>query len=501
MKRAILPLLAASLLVGCAADLPAPWDVPHQPVPEAQHAGGAVEIRVSAADRAVATLEGIVAKVRFELSGTNVAGAAPIEVARDQFTGGKATVRWKDLLPGTVTVKVQLQDSAGAQIGHAQGDAKIESGKTTQLTLTIVPDTGTATFAVDVTGEPLAGVGATFAPIATGSWQAAPPMALPRAAHALVALSGQAIAVGGDFANVVERFDPATWRWTPQQLPADRRIRFAVGSAAVLRNKIVVVGRDTESGGKPEAASPIFIDPFAPPFSGVSSRIDSSRPEEVFVDDLQAQRAAVGAASDGEQLYMIGGSSRRSLSGSLDYAFITLDLVEVLSAATGIWTQRAPLQTPRGSLGAALLAGKVYAAGGFRWKGTQLTDPQFGVGGIDSQSASIEPLGALEVYDPAVDSWTILATMPTPRHGLGFVASGGRLYAIGGVGAGGTAVPTVESFDPVAGTWRSEPSLSTARALTAAVALADGTILVTGGFGTDGIALRSAEAFNPGTAP
>jgi hypothetical protein len=396
-----------------------------------------------------------------------------------------------------VTVKVQLLDGAGTVLGRAAGTTTIEAGKTASLTLTVVPETGVATFGVDVTGEPTAGVGAVFAKVATGSWQAAPPMAVARAAHALVVVSGQAVAVGGDFTNLLERFDPATWRWIPQQLPADRRARFSFGAAASLRNEIVMVGRTTESGDKPEAATPIFIDPFAPPFDGIASSIDAARSEKSYLTDVQAQRTAVGAASDGEFLYMLGGSSRRSMSGSLDYAFITLNLVEVLSATSGLWSVRAPLLTARGAPGAAMLGARLYAAGGFRWKGTSLIDPLFGVDGTDSQSAEIEALAALEEYTPLADKWTARAPLPTARFGLALVASAGRLWAIGGATSTGVPLATVESFDPGAATWRAEPSLATPRALAAATALPDGTILVSGGFGPARTAMRSAEAFKP----
>ena len=44
-----------------------------------------------------------------------------------------------------------------------------------------------------------------------------------------------------------------------------------------------------------------------------------------------------------------------------------------------------------------------------------------------------------EVYDPAHDSWTVEAPMPTARHGLAAVTAGNRIYVIGGGPKAGSA--------------------------------------------------------------
>ena len=38
----------------------------------------------------------------------------------------------------------------------------------------------------------------------------------------------------------------------------------------------------------------------------------------------------------------------------------------------------------------------------------------------------------VEAYDPASDTWTLVDTMPTPRHGFSAVPVGDRLYLPGG---------------------------------------------------------------------
>jgi N-acetylneuraminic acid mutarotase len=39
---------------------------------------------------------------------------------------------------------------------------------------------------------------------------------------------------------------------------------------------------------------------------------------------------------------------------------------------------------------------------------------------------------ALEAYDPATNSWTVLPRMPVPRHGLAGAVVGNRLHLVSG---------------------------------------------------------------------
>ena len=85
--------------------------------------------------------------------------------------------------------------------------------------------------------------------------------------------------------------------------------------------------------------------------------------------------------------------------------------------------------------------------------------------------------------------------MPTPRSGLAVAAaSNGKLYAIGGSGAGGSksdwpsspawpewAVATVEEYDAAADTWSRRRDMVHPRAYAAAVGAGNGKIYVIGG--------------------
>ena len=91
----------------------------------------------------------------------------------------------------------------------------------------------------------------------------------------------------------------------------------------------------------------------------------------------------------------------------------------------------------------------------------------------DAQNAAYE-------YDPASDSWRILALMKAPRASVGVAALGGKIYAVGGRNPDGQVVATNEVYDPATNTWKALAPLPKPRDHTATVA-ADGRIHVIGG--------------------
>lgn len=101
-----------------------------------------------------------------------------------------------------------------------------------------------------------------------------------------------------------------------------------------------------------------------------------------------------------------------------------------------------------------------------------------------------------DAYDPPSGTWSATAPIPSPRfNGHLFALPDGDALLVGG---DPTDARTVR-YLPATKTWAWGSSLHTARRFEQAAALADGRILVSGGFGADAAPTTSAEVYDPAT--
>ena len=203
----------------------------------------------------------------------------------------------------------------------------------------------------------------TLAPLAAG----------PRQETAVVALEGEIYVIGGFDARgrivpTVEAYDPERDQWRPV---ADLPEPLHHANAAVADGKIYVMG--------------FLIGPF----------VADGR---TFIYDPEADVWSVG--------------------------------------------QPMPPGTERGASGVAVLAGRIYVAGGLR------------SGAVDDFS----------VYDPASDAWEILPDLPAARDHLVGGGIAGLIYMAGGRGGTIDAVAgRLDAFDPATGRWSTRASMPTPR--------------------------------------
>ena len=101
------------------------------------------------------------------------------------------------------------------------------------------------------------------------------------------------------------------------------------------------------------------------------------------------------------------------------------------------WATVASMPTPRSGLAAVTGPdGRIYA-----------------IGGLDILR-SPEPLATVEAYMVATNTWTTVASLPTPRQLLAAaVGPDGRIYALGGADAAGNPLHTVEAYSIITNTW------------------------------------------------
>jgi N-acetylneuraminic acid mutarotase len=281
-------------------------------------------------------------------------------------------------------------------------------------------------------------------------WRQAAPMPVPRGEVAATVRAGEIVVVGGFVADGrnsarVDAYSPRRNRW--RRLP-DLPASVDHSMAVAYRGKLYVLGGYGVAREKRRSA---YV-------------LDRGRWRRIR--PLPEGRAAAGAAVVGTSLYVIGGVGP---SGLAREAF-AYDLQR------GTWST-IPGPTPREHLAVTATGGRVYALAGRRagfdtnltalesyapgvrsWRThPPIPDSRGGTAAaaVKGQIVSVggEEMGGTiaEVYAFDVSSarWRRLADLPTPRHGLGVVATLGRVYAVAGGRDPGLAVSGVNEFLPL----------------------------------------------------
>jgi N-acetylneuraminic acid mutarotase/archaellum component FlaC len=188
----------------------------------------------------------------------------------------------------------------------------------------------------------------------------------------------------------------------------------------------------------------------------------SAEPYEISssVDDLDVGRVHAATVAIDDMIYIIGGGPQVSGMGDPSP---TLDTVLIYDTATGEESWGAPMVKGVGLAAYALADdGKVYVIGG--WNGTDFSY-----------------YGAVQVYDPVADSWSL--TVNGTPEGIGYCAStlgnDGRIYMFGG----GWADNATIIYDPSLDQFEYGTSVPTPVGLygASAVTLSDTQILLVGG--------------------
>jgi hypothetical protein len=136
-----------------------------------------------------------------------------------------------------------------------------------------------------------------------------------------------------------------------------------------------------------------------------------------------------GAVSIGGKIYVMGGVPVDGV--------ISSDL-NVYDTSTHVWTSLASMSTRRSSFAVEVLAGRIYVFGG---------------GGSGSM-----PIRQAEVYDPALNKWTDLPDMPGIRKNHASAVVGGKVYLIGGSSYSANwqdRMKAIDVYDPALNTWSS----------------------------------------------
>ena len=199
------------------------------------------------------------------------------------------------------------------------------------------------------------------------------------------------------------------------------------------------------------------------------------------ISELPTQRAGFSTAVVDGKVYLIGGTRFEHEQGVLREPGpgiwrgpFGMSLMEVYDPETNTWQRLADMPTARAEPMTAVVAGKIYVLAGYVGK--------------DNQGVNLKFLKAVEMYDPQTDTWVRKQDMPTPRIEFGTSVVAGKIYAIGGrvhprdKPGGSWRLALVEVYDPATDTWTKRAKMPTRRTNVKAAVIQD-VIYAIGGAG------------------
>ena len=168
----------------------------------------------------------------------------------------------------------------------------------------------------------------------------------------------------------------------------------------------------------------------------------------------EARRRGSAAATLHEDglVYVLGGNVAGHDGGAVPW-------FDRFDPTTGVWETLPDAPHARDHFGAAIVAGRLVAAGG---RTTELPDP------------FANTVAATDVYSFADGAWRTAADIPTPRGGAFAAGHGTELIVVGGEVSGvPEALDAAEAFDARTGRWRSLRPLNVGRHSGGAAVLGD----------------------------
>ena len=238
--------------------------------------------------------------------------------------------------------------------------------------------------------------------------------------------------VGGMAPGLVFEYDPAADRWTRKK---DMPVKVHHQAQTPLNGKLYVFGGCLQGiSGEGGTQNAWEWDPVADNWRALAP--------------LTVKRCSAVAEQVDGKIYLIGGLEPMENGKGTRVSGRN----QVYDPATNTWTERSPMPTARNHAFSGVVNGKIYVIGG-----------RIGAGNIPATTN----IDVVEEYDPAMNLWGVVKQrMPTPRSGGGAATYNGKIYVSGGelqTRQLSAAFRALEAYDAVNDTWEILPSMPSAR--------------------------------------
>lgn len=231
---------------------------------------------------------------------------------------------------------------------------------------------------------------------AANSWESKAAMPTARSGFGIAVINGNIYAIGGynkdqtDFSAVNEKYDPATNTWVEKAPMPTHRVSFGI---AVFEDKIYVFGGQILVAGHRQVIN--FTEVYDPASDTWSTKATMPNLGEDFAANV--------------------------VVGDKIYAISTYN--DVYDPATDSWSTKAAIPEPVAHSANAVVDGKIFVISGTHYG----NEPQFYV-----------PINLTQIYNPATDSWSSGAAIPTGVASPAAVATVGSnapkaIYVVGGL--------------------------------------------------------------------
>ncbi|MCB0667447.1 MAG: hypothetical protein KDC80_16580 [Saprospiraceae bacterium] len=267
---------------------------------------------------------------------------------------------------------------------------------------------------------------------------------------AFAQVKGKFYAFGGRNTHSVDIYDPLTRSWSKG---ADSPLEMHHFQAVTYKDEIWVIGAFTGPYPKEEPIAFLWVYNPGEDRWRTAGRLPDGR-----------HRGSAGLVVFKDKFYLLCGNQLGHYTGHNTW-------FDEFDPATGAWRSMPDAPHTRDHFHAAIINGKLYAAGGRN-------------SSAKTNSVIDATFGEVDVFDFASNSWSSLpssANIPTERAGTTVIVDGERLIVMGG--ESGSQVPAhseVEALDTRTNTWTTLPPMLQGRHGTQAIYY-NGIVYLAGG--------------------